>query len=141
MVIVHFLMKQCNKIMIAIYFVVNWFKIGQLSGVLATIPILSIARNINPFKGCGNNALLAEFSKGIVGAGIGQNLWKFVFCTGNRTVDSRGSKGSYQGARGLWEPAKNKVFSVLKVHRRAWPKDRGPSSGVNPGARTGSRRP
>ena len=31
--------------------------------------------------------------------------------------------------------------SVLKVHRRTCPKDRGPPSGANPGARTDSRRP
>ena len=37
-----------------------------------------------------------------------------------------GSQGSYHGARVLWGPARHKVCIVLKVHRRAWPKDRGP---------------
>ena len=36
------------------------------------------------------------------------------------------SQDSYQEARGLWGPARNKVCRVLKVHRRAWLKDSGP---------------
>ena len=40
-----------------------------------------------------------------------------------------GSQSSYQWARGLWGPA---LCSVLKVHGRAWPKDRKRTLGPKP---------
>ena len=43
-----------------------------------------------------------------------------------------------RGARGFWGPARK---SMQRFKSRTWPKDRGPFSGANPGARTDSQRP